>query len=789
MSAPKVTPAPPDAWDRAAAWIAEHGALPALGCLVISMAVAYFGVFFGEVVGDDLTFHMAESRRIADCISAGDWDFWNPSANAGYASAYYYQVIPQLASALPAALFGHHTFFFQLSVFLPLMLAPIAAYRGMRLMGAVPWQAMTAAFVISFTIGQSRWGFSSDGTFHVGLYTQTWSLAAFPLALGHCVRWLREGKGIAPAVAWGAFVGLCHPFGGVSLGLTLALGVTGGVLGKGAVWRSPVLTAIVIALLDVLVLAVWYAIGRNTLVWGVAGAGLVFVAALVRLVLGFRTDLTWRAQLPAVFGETVRLVVVGLALALATLPGWITMLVDAQGFGGFPHRVDDEVGPGFVLLAKWFYQGHILDEMRLIVLTCALPIAIVFGRGPILRWMWIPGIAFALLLGLGPHMPKTADDLIPAVRFLGAMQIVLALGIGTALYSITMALWHAPPDGWFMRSIRAPLRLVTMPHEKLQYGVRTVIAMIVAALAVAVSVQGSQVLAGRVRVLGSEPPSVRPQMMRIIEVLETQPQGRKQVGPGCENHWWNLLSYVYGRIPSLLQMGGGGLQASPNYDYLWSVRDFPKNAWLYDAPYLVFDKTKGASMPVGDDLIETEGYIARRLPTPGLVSPIQITGVLPDGPTKANSEARKAAIAWVRTDLPLKNRHLVYAGYGNPGPEPAGKTLRSWRQDSPGDEADINAEIEVSAPTTFMARESWHPRWHAYVDGVETPVRRVTPDFIAADVDKGAHVLQFRFERPWWAHASWLAWPGVSIAAWLALRLWQRRRERARLPEARVASA
>lgn len=715
----KVAAPGPDAWDRAFAWIAAHGALPALGLLVISMAVTYFGVFYGEVAGDDLTFHMAESRRIADCISVGDWDFWNPSANAGYASAYYYQVIPQLASALPAALFGHHTFFFQLSVFLPLVLAPIAAYRGMRLMGAVPWQAVTAAFVISFTIGQSRWGFSADGTFSVGLYTQTWSLAAFPLALGYGVRWLRDGLGIAPAVAWGAFVGLCHPFGGVSLALTLSLGVAGGLVAKLARRR---------------------------------GTSLV--------------------------GEPARLVILGLALALATLPGWITMLVDAKGFGGFPHRVDDEVGPGFGLLAKWFYQGHILDEGRLVILTCALPIAMIFGRGKTLRWLWIPGLAFALLLGVGPHMPKTADDLIPAVRFLGAMQIVFALGIGAGLYSITMALWNAPENGWFLRSLRAPFGLRTMAHEKFQYGVRTGIAVVIAALAVSVSVPGSRFEASRARVLGSDPPSVRPQMMRIIAALEAQPQGRKQVGPGCENHWWNLLSYVYGRIPSLLQMGGGGLQASPNYDYLWSVRDFPKNAWLYDAPYLVFDKTKASTMPVGDDVIETEGYLARRLPTPGLVSPVQITGVLPDGPTKANSEARKAAIAWARTDLPLKNRHLAYAGFGNPGGEPAGKTLRSWRQDSPGDEADINAEIEVTATTTFVARESWHPRWHAYIDGVEAPVRRVTPDFVAVDVDKGARLLQFRFERPWWAHASWLAWPGVSILAWLALRLWRRTRPR-----------
>jgi hypothetical protein len=486
-------------------------------------------------------------------------------------------------------------------------------------------------------------------------------------------------------------------------------------------------------------------------------------------------------------------VILGVGLALATMPGWITMLIDANGFGGFPHRVDDEVGPGFGLLAKWFYQGHILDEGRVIILTCALPLAMLFGRGTSLRWMWIPGIAFALLLGFGPHMPKTADDLIPAVRFLGSMQIVFALGIGAALYSITLVLWNAPEGGWFIRSLRAALRLTggwvdKISHTSFQYGVRTGLAAVIAALVVLVAVHGSRVLMGRVRTLGTDPPSVRPQMMEIIAALENQPPGRKQVGPGCENHWWNLLSYVYGRIPSLLQMGGGGLQASPNYDYLWTVRDFPKNAWLYDAPYLVFEKSKAATMPVGDTVIETTGYIARRLPTPGLVSPIQLTGVLPDGPTTAKSEARKAAIAWLRTDMPLKNRHLVYAGFGNPGPEPKGTTLRSWRQISPGEEADINAEVDVTAPTTFMARESWHPRWHAYIDGVEAPVRRVTPDFIAVDVGNGRHLVQFRFERPWWAHASWLAWPGIALAAWFGLRLWTRRRERARIPEARVTS-
>jgi hypothetical protein len=111
--------------------------------------------------------------------------------------------------------------------------------------------------------------------------------------------------------------------------------------------------------------------------------------------------------------------------------------------------------------------------------------------------------------------------------------------------------------------------------------------------------------------------------------------------------------------------------------------------------------------------------------------------------------------------------------------------LRSFRQDSPGDAADIIAEVDVSSTTTFMARESWHPRWHAYIDGKETHVYRVTPDFPAIEVPPGKHVLAFRFERPWWAHASWFAWPLMSLFAWFGLRRYERKTT-PQLPRARV---
>ncbi len=696
----------PDLWDRTAAGLAAHGALPFAILLCIVQLWMFAGVFRGEPVGDDLTFHMAESVRLADCIRAGDWDWWNPSANAGFASAYYYQVVPQLASAIPAALFGHHLFWFQLSVVLPLVLAPLAAWRGMRLMGATPWQAAIAALALSFTIGQSRWGYGADGTFSVGLYTQTWALAAFPLALGHAIRWATAARGLGAAIAWSAFVGLCHPFAVIALGLALLVGYVAQLVGVG-VRRGPA-----------------------------------------------------RTLLPMF----LRLAGFAVLLAVSLLPVLVPLLVDYIGFGGFPHRVADEVGPGFGELASWFKKGMILDHGRdrAMVLTLLLPVVIAFARAPFLAWLWAAALIYALLLGLGPHLGKTGDDLLPAVRFLGAMQAVLGLAIGAGMFAIGAYLWDPPPAS---RTHRLFARI--FPDV---FWSRTAISALAAALAVLLVVGGVNPQRGRVRVLADYPASHVEEMRPIIAKLGTEPPGRKQVGPGTENHWWNLLSYVYARVPATLQMGGGGLQASPNYDFLWSVRDVVKTAWVFDAPYHVYDRSKAAQQPIGDTVIETGTYLVRRLPAPGLVSPIQITGVMAAGPTGQNTEVRKTAIAWLRSRLPLENKHLAYHGHGGKGPPPEATVLRAWRTSSPDDHADIHAEVEVSAPSTFVFRESWHPRWHAFVDGREVPVRRVTPDFPAIDVPAGAHLLQLRFERPWWAHAAWLAWPLAILLGWAIAR-------------------
>lgn len=786
-----------DIWDDVGRWVAKHGALPGLAIISFAVLCLHWHMLWGEPAGDDLSFHMAESARIADCLRHFDLDLWNPSANAGYASAYYYQVLPQLASAIPSALFGHHQFFFSLSVILPLVFAPACAYRGMRLIGATPWQATIAAFVIAFMNGESRWGAGSAGTFQVGLYTQTWALCIFPLALGHAARWMRDGLGLAPAIAWGGAAFLCHPFAGISLGVALVVGFLVRFFAEWRIWRSPTMIGVILLYLGGAPFLLLTALAVLPVGPGAPIAGIVATAGLTALGAGavwkfHATDTWWKDErVRGVAGELHRLAIVGVLLMFTTAPVLLPLVFDREGFGGFPHRVGDEVGPGGWGLWKWWYSGHILDFIpkdfprRLPLLTwVGTPLALVIAfwkRPAMMRWLFPPAILFAVWLGAGPHAGKIGDDLLPAVRALGAMQTVLGLAIGAGIVMLGQALWTAPWDRWFGPPNQKPLPEGAV--TSLVYGIRTMLAAVAASLIVFVAYPGCRALLARVRTLADYP--VRGELMEVGELLAKQPQARHQPGPGAENHWWNLMPYVYDRVPTTLQMGGGGLQASPNYDALWTVRDFAKNAWIYDAPYLVYDRSKGTSLPDGEIVARTDKYNIKKLSAPGLVSPVQVVGVLPPW-YRTGELGHMFALIWLRSSMPTDNQVLAYVGSGTAGPPPQGKTIRAWRQDSPGDDADIVAEVEATGPTTFWVHESWHPRWHAFVDGEEVQVRRVTPDFPAIDVGPGKHTIELRFQRPFWLLLAWLAWPGTAVLAWLALRKLARRREETAIAPARV---
>ena len=722
----------------------ELGPVLVVVAATILCAWIFSHVFAGEINGDDNTFHLAEAARLRDCLIHHDWDFWNPNANLGYASGYYYQLIPQLVPALGSAVLGGSIlFWFQLGVFVPLVLIPAATYRAMRVLGATPWQSAAAAVLTPLIVSTSKWGFGADGTFVVGLYTQTWASVAFPLALAYGARWIDERRGLGAAAFWGIFVGLCHPFAGVAVGVALAAGEVGRAVIRGgrALAASKIGRAVKRGLHTVSEVVAASMIGR-AVGRGLRAFGLTAPAAEVTLPAPDDDG-------PRPLGAFGRLCLLGALLLAGSASAWLPVLVDYVGFGGFPHRVGGEDGLGFAGLLHYVSRGDLLDAHRIPVVTYALPVIAVMVRAKWLPRLWSGAIAFALFLAVGPHL-KTQDDLFPAIRFLGWLQVVLGMIAGAGAVALVREGWRAAGG------------------HRYEIALRGVLGAAAGAAAGVVIAFGAGAQHGRIAVASDFTGVYRAELGRVIDAMADADQGRKQALAGATSHFANQLPYVYARRDAMLQMGGAGLQASPNYVYLWEQQDAARSAWIYDAPLVLYKIDQATKIKGGEVVMKTPHYGLKKFPAPGLVSPVQVVGTLPPGRKAARARAR----VWLHSERPMKNQVLAYDGSGGEGPAPQGIVIAYSRQPSPGDEPDITAEVEASAPTTFEVLESWHPRWHAFVDGKPAAVRRVTPDVLAVDVGPGRHHLAFRFDRPWWAWALWLLWPGAALLGWAITRYW-----------------
>jgi len=678
------------------------GPLAVLAVVVAMLAWCYAHLFAGEPHGLDNTAHLAEVTFLAQAMKAGDWNAWDPSGNSGFASGYYYQVLPQALTAAFSALTGLKPLLsFQIALFLPLILAPLAAYRAMRVLGAAPWVAVGAAVALPFTIGGDlmagpgmdvgRWGLGADGALSGGLFTQLWAFAALPLALAYTVRWLESGEGLAPTLAWGLFVGLCHPFAGLALGVAAAAGTA------------------------------WRMIQR----------------------------LAHRARERAGPGGMVpRLALLALLLLAGSACAWLPVLVDYRGFGGFPARVADEVGPGFLRLLRWFAEGRVLDHGRWPALTLLLVPVIVWARADWLAWLWAPAVTFALVLGIGPHLGKTPDDLFPAVRFLGPLQVVLALAIGSGAMALARAPAGAAPAG---RSRAGRWR--------------TAFAWALALVLPLVVVGGARTQHQRVKVLADYAFIDREDFLRSLAALRTMPGGRLQVALGAECHWTLQLPYVYDSRPTVLVGGGAALQSSPVFAYAWALHkaDPARVARVFDAPLLLMRVNHARFIGHGEVVWQGRTYQLRRFDAPGLVGPVTVMGTLP-----AERRARRqAALDWLTSEFAMRDQVLADPLPAGGSAPPAGRVLELARGPS-----EIRARVRVDddalGATTYAIRESWHPRWHATLDGREVAVRRITPDYMAVDVPRGEHVLQLDFRRPVWVWLLWLLAPALVLLALLA---------------------
>lgn len=341
-------------------------ALAAL-CLVQLLALA--PALVDGAWGSDMSLHLAETADLARALAAGDGDLWNASANLGFPSAYYYQSLPQLATALASVVTGGAisiVTLFELSLALPFVLLPLACWRAGRLVGLGRAEAFGVAAAMTAVASSNTWGLGLDSTLTRGIYTQAWAMLFYPLALAHGWRWLQGGRGLAATTIHALLCGLSHPF-------------------------------IAVCLAPALVLTPWWRAG-----WRVALGRAALLAAAVLAASAF----FW-------------------------LP--ILVTYDHFGGFPNRGNSEQGIPPVELLrlLVTGEILDH--DRVPVLGVLVAAAVAIAIARRhAVLGVLLVHGAVFGALIAIGASVGPTEDDLVPAIRFLAPMQLALAAAAGVA---------------------------------------------------------------------------------------------------------------------------------------------------------------------------------------------------------------------------------------------------------------------------------------------------------------------------------------------------------------------
>src|SRR5439155_5186563 len=189
--------------------------------LVLVQALILRGLFApGEPFGDDLSIHFAESAQLVRAFAARDFSLWNFSANLGFPSGYYYQVLPQAIPALAKLVLGDSItllLLFKICISLPVYLLPVSCYLALIALELPRPAALGGATAAGLVFGFSTWGLGIDSLFTTGLYTQAWGMLFYPLAVAYGSRFLASGNHLGIATLLVLLTGLCHPFIGFCL--------------------------------------------------------------------------------------------------------------------------------------------------------------------------------------------------------------------------------------------------------------------------------------------------------------------------------------------------------------------------------------------------------------------------------------------------------------------------------------------------------------------------------------------------------------------------------------------
>ena len=194
-----------------------------LGYCVLLLVPTWRILGGAPIYGDDHSSHLVVISHLIELLKAGQTDFHCPTFNLGFPMYVYYQPLPHLLVA-----FLHFISFgllsvqaaFNLSVLLAWAIYPLTTFVGARRLGLDGDTALLCALCAPLISSEFTFGFTVHAVMGLGLFTQTFAMVLFPLALGTLWRSLdaqATRRQVIGAAGLLTLVCLSHAFYGVVL--------------------------------------------------------------------------------------------------------------------------------------------------------------------------------------------------------------------------------------------------------------------------------------------------------------------------------------------------------------------------------------------------------------------------------------------------------------------------------------------------------------------------------------------------------------------------------------------
>ena len=681
-----------------------------IGTLLVAVAfnLAFLlpEVTSGIVAFNDSVMHLLLTQLAVESITHGrDFtDPWQSTMSMGFPVFHHYQHLPHVTVAL-AHVLTLKAFpvadMMRWNTYLLLSLFPLSIYWSLRRFG---FEQLTAAMgglvaplvATSFLYG---FGYTSYTFLGHGLYTQLWAMVLLPpaLAMGYLV--LREGRGYFWATLLLAATLMCHLSSGYMAFITL------GVLTFIPFFRVSDLRSLAATML------------RQ---WGrLMALSMMVVAVTSYFLVPFFLDREY--------------------LNVSNIEQWKRL--------GFGHPA----------VLRGLIEGDLFDFQRFPSLT-----ALVFaGLGVcLIRWReeryLVPVGIFVLwlLLYFGRPTWGPVIDLMPLSRELHVHRFIAGVHLG-GIFLAAVALassWRWAVSRarlWYVAGVLALTLLILAPVyvERMSYLSEN--AFMIKENQKALSADGQE-------------------SSRLFERLKQLPPGRVYAGhpiAGPER-WGNDYRIGYATLNSLLHAEGLDMTGSLFHGYSLpsEVLDlFDESSWeqynLFNVRYVVAPEEQefpAFVKPVhqfGDHhlyQVETTGYF-------DLVgSDLVFTG--------GTADFYPAASSWLASDMLGEKQHPAVS-MGGPSQKTEGSMLLSAApeviskaQFSAGPTRGsvlsevvggnfFAAEVKVERDSFLLLKATYHPNWHAVVDGVEADTVMLLPGFLGVKLAPGNHKVQIEY-RP-----------------------------------------